>query len=103
MLKPEAQAKDMPASDYRSRIVQRIADAITRSIASEIASFLLETPMKLQFKCVVGTLILGLAAFTLGGALAGEKKVKVGDPAPAFQSVDDQGKPWKSADHVGKN
>ena len=58
--------------------------------------------MKLQMKCVVGVMILGLAAFTLGGALAGEKKVKVGDPAPTFQSVDDQGKPWKSADHVGK-
>src|SRR5687767_9406212 len=28
--------------------------------------------------------------------------VKVGDPAPKFESVDDQGKPWKSADHVGK-
>src|SRR5207253_5281877 len=57
--------------------------------------------MKLT-KCVFAMSILGFAAFTLGGALAGEKKVKIGDPAPAFQSVDDQGKPWKSADHVGK-
>jgi peroxiredoxin Q/BCP len=33
-----------------------------------------------------------------------EKKVdlKLGDPAPQFTSVDDQGKPWKSADHVGE-
>jgi peroxiredoxin Q/BCP len=36
--------------------------------------------------------------------LAGEKPVdlKVGDPAPVFESVDDAGKPWKSADYVGK-
>jgi thioredoxin-dependent peroxiredoxin len=27
---------------------------------------------------------------------------KVGDPAPGFEATDDQGKPWKSADHVGK-
>lgn len=35
---------------------------------------------------------------------AEEKKVdlKVGDSAPEFTSVDDQGKPWKSSDHVGK-
>ncbi|HEV3204430.1 MAG TPA: peroxiredoxin [Gemmataceae bacterium] len=28
--------------------------------------------------------------------------VKVGDAAPAFESVDDQGQPWRSADHIGK-
>lgn len=28
--------------------------------------------------------------------------VEVGKPAPVFESVDDQGKPWKSTDHVGK-
>jgi peroxiredoxin Q/BCP len=28
--------------------------------------------------------------------------VKVGDRAPVFESTDDQGKPWKSTDHVGK-
>jgi peroxiredoxin Q/BCP len=27
---------------------------------------------------------------------------KVGDPAPAFEAKDDQGKIWKSADHFGK-
>jgi thioredoxin-dependent peroxiredoxin len=26
----------------------------------------------------------------------------VGDKAPTFQSVDDQGNPWKSSDHIGK-
>jgi peroxiredoxin Q/BCP len=29
-------------------------------------------------------------------------EVKVGDPAPTFESTDDQGNTWKSADHVGK-
>src|SRR5229473_7799097 len=29
-------------------------------------------------------------------------EVKVGDPAPVFESTDDQGNAWKSADHVGK-
>lgn len=58
----------------------------------------------------VGRLAVGalfaVAALTVGDLSAGEKgkgKVKVGDPAPAFQAVDAQGKPWKSADHVGKN
>jgi len=40
-----------------------------------------------------------------GGIFAqDEKKVelKVGDAAPIFSATDDQGKPWKSADLVGK-
>lgn len=28
--------------------------------------------------------------------------LKVGDPAPKFEALDDTGKPWKSEDHVGK-
>jgi peroxiredoxin Q/BCP len=28
--------------------------------------------------------------------------LNVGDPAPTFTSTDDQGKPWKSSDYVGK-
>lgn len=51
----------------------------------------------------VGRLAVGalfaVAALTVGDLSAGEKgkgKVKVGDPAPAFQAVDAQGKPWKS-------
>jgi peroxiredoxin Q/BCP len=39
------------------------------------------------------------------GVLAkeGEKvDLKVGDPAPTFEALDDQGKTWKSSDHVGK-
>ena len=37
-----------------------------------------------------------------GQAADEPKDVKVGDAAPSFDSTDDQGKPWKSADHVGK-
>ena len=35
-------------------------------------------------------------------AQASAADLKVGDPAPTFTSVDDQGKPWKSSDYVGK-
>ena len=44
-----------------------------------------------------------VATATLAPA-AEEKKVdlKIGDSAPAFTSVDDQGKAWKSDDYVGK-
>ena len=42
-----------------------------------------------------------LAALATVG-LAGAAELKVGDNAPVFESVDDQGKPWKSVDHVGK-
>jgi peroxiredoxin Q/BCP len=42
---------------------------------------------------------LGLwAALSAASAMA----VEVGDPAPVFESLDDTGAPWKSADHVGK-
>lgn len=47
-----------------------------------------------------------LFAFALvtGAAAQDEKKIElnVGDRAPAFQSKDDKGLTWKSADHVGK-
>ncbi len=44
--------------------------------------------------------VLGMASLSA----ADDKPVdlKVGDPAPVFQAKDDQGKEWKSADHVGK-
>lgn len=42
-----------------------------------------------------------LAALATVG-LAGAAELKVGDNAPVFESIDDQGKPWKSVDHVGK-
>jgi len=49
---------------------------------------------------VCGALVANAALLSA----AEEKKVdlRIGDPAPEFTSVDDQGKPWKSADHVGK-
>jgi peroxiredoxin Q/BCP len=44
----------------------------------------------------LGTLAVGgLRAEKAGGA-------NVGDPAPKFQATDDEGKTWKSSDHVGK-
>jgi cytochrome oxidase Cu insertion factor (SCO1/SenC/PrrC family) len=60
------------------------------------------------------TIGLGLAALVLGAfvaagaARADEKKegdkvdLKVGDKAPKFEATDDEGKTWKSEDHVGK-
>ena len=52
-----------------------------------------------------GLAATALAVAAMVGAArvsAGEKGPMVGDKAPTFESVDDQGKPWKSADHVGK-
>ncbi len=50
-----------------------------------------------------GAMLSVLALATVGGRAADEKaELKVGDPAPAFEGVDDLGRPWKSADHVGK-
>lgn len=55
------------------------------------------------YRMAAVALALGLFAWAAGSAAAEEKKdLKVGDKAPRFESVDDQGKPWKSADHVGK-
>jgi peroxiredoxin Q/BCP len=54
---------------------------------------------------------LALTIVTLGawiaaanGAFAEEGKIelKKGDKAPSFQATDDQGKTWKSSDHIGK-
>jgi len=54
-------------------------------------------------------LIACLTICCVGVASAEETKetakkvdLKVGDQAPTFESVDDDGKPWKSTDHVGK-
>jgi peroxiredoxin Q/BCP len=45
-----------------------------------------------------------LAALVLAGGswLSAGEGPKVGDKAPSFQSVDENGKPWKSSEHVGK-
>ena len=42
-----------------------------------------------------------LALVLLVGAARADE-LKVGDAAPSFESTDDQGKPFKSSDHVGK-
>jgi thioredoxin-dependent peroxiredoxin len=55
--------------------------------------------MRLISRLTVAALVCGLV---IGGATAGEKKVKVGDKAPAFQSTDENGQTWKSSDVVGK-
>src|SRR5207244_1939884 len=55
--------------------------------------------MRLLCVAVLG-LVLGLAGRT---ALADDKgDVKVGDSAPTFTATDDQGREWKSTEHVGK-
>jgi thioredoxin-dependent peroxiredoxin len=54
----------------------------------------------------LGLIALGLGLFALGGARAAEDPkadLKVGDKAPSFEAKDDQGKDWKSSEHVGKN
>ena len=60
--------------------------------------------MRLLPVLALGACTLAALVFVAGnGASAGEKaKPKVGDKAPAFESVDEAGKPWKSTDHVGK-
>ena len=60
--------------------------------------FLMHATLPLAFVALCG--MLGT-----NPAFAQKKAVttlKVGDKAPAFESVDDQGKAWKSADVIGK-
>jgi peroxiredoxin Q/BCP len=47
-------------------------------------------------------LVAVLLAFAGSVRAADQEKPKVGDTAPTFESTDDQGKTWKSSDHVGK-
>jgi len=62
----------------------------------------------MQFLTKLGTtgLMMGLSACFATGLFADDKEkrgeIKMGDPAPVFEATDDQGQPWKSADHVGK-
>jgi peroxiredoxin Q/BCP len=51
----------------------------------------------------LGLAALLLSAFAVSGpARAEQPAVKAGDKAPAFEATDDQGKTWKSDEHVGK-
>jgi peroxiredoxin Q/BCP len=47
-------------------------------------------------------LAIALALFVMGFGMKTARAVDVGDKAPAFEAVDDQGHPWSSADHIGK-
>lgn len=51
------------------------------------------------FSC---SLVAMLLAFAVNMASADEVDLKVGDSAPVFTVLDDSGKEWKSADHIGK-
>src|SRR5262245_17560118 len=63
--------------------------------------------MRLLAKVSLGFFILGVLALVYGDRSVaqdkkGAAKVKVGDTAPAFTSVDENGKAFKSSDVVGK-
>jgi peroxiredoxin Q/BCP len=61
--------------------------------------------MKLLSKAGVLAAALCVCGSWTSNRLHAEDKavdLKVGDPAPVFESTDDQGKPWKSTDYVGK-
>jgi peroxiredoxin Q/BCP len=53
---------------------------------------------------LMGWLLAGLAltAGAAGAAADDKPDLQAGDAAPAFEAADDHGKPWKSAEHVGK-
>jgi peroxiredoxin Q/BCP len=52
---------------------------------------------------VAGAFVLATLAGGPAAADNPKKDLKVGDKAPTFEATDDQGKEWKSSDHVGKN
>ncbi|HKI31206.1 MAG TPA: peroxiredoxin [Gemmataceae bacterium] len=62
--------------------------------------------MRIAIKLGLAALLLGAFVLAPAAGRAAEKKeaegVKVGDKAPTFEATDDQGKTWKSGDHVGK-
>ena len=59
-----------------------------------------------QSASIIGAILFFLSAgFAVGDEKKEEEKkvdLQIGDKAPVFESIDDQGKPWKSADQVGK-
>jgi len=61
--------------------------------------------MRSLARTTLATWLLAGLALTSGGTKAAEEKtvdLQVGDTAPAFEATDDQSRPWKSAEHVGK-
>lgn len=60
--------------------------------------------MKPLMGALAAAALVGVVGMTASDrAMAQGKGPNVGDKAPTFVGLDDQGKPWKSADHVGKN
>lgn len=53
---------------------------------------------------VLISFVFGICFLAVGGTAADDAKsgLKKGDKAPSFEGTDDQGKTWKSSDHVGK-
>jgi peroxiredoxin Q/BCP len=58
--------------------------------------------MTRSYKASAAVLTLCLLAGGLLAAQQAAEGLKKGDKAPVFESTDDQGKAWKSTDHVGK-
>jgi peroxiredoxin Q/BCP len=56
--------------------------------------------MRIVSGLLLAALVLG--ALAAASAAADKADVKVGDKAPTFQAAADDGKEWKSSDHVGK-
>src|SRR5947208_1198966 len=66
-----------------------------------------DTPMRRAFRWSAGLCTLSILALAISaGAEGGEKgkpmTLKAGDKAPTFEGVDENGKAWKSTDHIGK-
>jgi peroxiredoxin Q/BCP len=55
-----------------------------------------------QEKSPMKPLAFVLALFVMSVGMKKAQAIDVGDKAPSFEATDDTGKPWKSADHVGK-
>jgi peroxiredoxin Q/BCP len=47
-------------------------------------------------------LTFAIALFVLGFGMNAARAIDIGEKAPAFEAKDDQGKVWKSSEHVGK-
>lgn len=61
--------------------------------------------MQLVARMGLAALVVGVFGLLAGIGTAADDKtadLKVGDKSPVFTSTDDQGKEWKSSDHVGK-
>ncbi|HEV3236280.1 MAG TPA: redoxin domain-containing protein, partial [Gemmataceae bacterium] len=55
-------------------------------------------------KWIVRAITLALlGGVTLHAAEDKALNLKVGQTAPSFEATDDQGKTWKSSDHIGKS